>query len=1066
VVTVPSTSAAGTVNVQVVTSQGTSAITSSDQYTYQASAPTVTGVSPNSGSTAGGNSITITGTGFTNVSAVMFGTTNAMFSVNSATSITAYVPSASAAGTVNVQVVTSQGTSAINSGDQYNYQASAPTVTGLSPSTGTGSGGTSITITGTNFNNVTSVMFGTTAAASFTVNSPTSITAVSPSHVAGTVDVTVTAAGGTSATGSADQYVFTAPAGIPTVTSLGTSSGTTAGGTSVTILGTNLDNVTSVMFGAVAAQSFHINSSTSITAISSAESAGQVDVTVTNSAGTSAMTTADRYTFVSNAPIVTSLGTNVGTSAGGTQVTITGQNFLGTTAVYFGSTAATSFTVNSPTSITATAPAHMAGTVDVTVVTPNGTSATSSADQYAFVDPAAVPSVTGLSASSGPAAGGTSLTINGMNFLNVTGVYFAGVAVSNYTVLSSTSIAVTTPSGSGTVDVTVTTLAGSSATSTADQYTFTGAAPTTPTVIALDTSSGTTTAGNTVTIYGTGFLNATNVYFGSVAATSFTVVADAMLTAVAPVQAAGTVDITVQGPGGTSSDVSADRYTYFSAGSPPSISGLSSSSGSLNGGDLLTIHGSGFANASAVWFVPVGQNGSIAATGAVQATQFLVTSDASLVAVTPADDPGMYDVVVVAPAGDSAVTTDDQYRFVGAPGSNPGNNLPPASNDPTITSLSTNSGPLLGGNSVTITGTNLTAVSGVLFGTQRATSFVMNADGTVTAVAPGESAGTVDVRVVTLNGTTALTSADQYTFAPPPPPPTITGLSVAVGPTTGGAAVTISGTNLTQVTGVTFDGLNAQSFKTNSDGTITAIAPGHPSGIVDVIVSTTGGASAATSADQFGFVTNLPEVTALDGNSGFAAGGPSVTVYGTNLSGATGVTFQYIPADGSAQTSVSASYVVNTDGTLTVTAPQWPAQISGPTTVDLLVQTANGTSLANFADEFTYIPDGALPVVTHLGSTSGSVAGGGYILVSGSNFTDVTGVSFGPPGAQGSLQAASFQVLSTDMLAVQAPPAAAGTYDLYVTTGFSADCGGSVYLHCPDSQCPRSERGERLQWRR
>ena len=70
--------------------------------------------------------------------------------------------------------------------------------------------------------------------------------------------------------------------------------------------------------------------------------------------------------------------------AGGTSVTIPGQGFTGATAVDFGTVAATSFTVTSDSQITATSPAESAGTVDVTVVTPGGISAISSADQFSL----------------------------------------------------------------------------------------------------------------------------------------------------------------------------------------------------------------------------------------------------------------------------------------------------------------------------------------------------------------------------------------------------------------------------------------------------------------------------------------------------------------------------------------------------------------------------------------------------------------------------------------------------------------------------------------------------------
>ncbi len=91
------------------------------------------------------------------------------------------------------------------------------------------------------------------------------------------------------------------------------------------------------------------------------------------------------FTVQSNgpAPAVTAVGPTVGSTAGGSTVTITGTNLTGATAVDFGGTAAT-ITSDTATQITATSPAGVAGTVDVTVTTPAGTSAKSSADQFTY----------------------------------------------------------------------------------------------------------------------------------------------------------------------------------------------------------------------------------------------------------------------------------------------------------------------------------------------------------------------------------------------------------------------------------------------------------------------------------------------------------------------------------------------------------------------------------------------------------------------------------------------------------------------------------------------------------
>lgn len=84
----------------------------------------------------------------------------------------------------------------------------APTITSISPTSGPTTGGTSVVITGTNLTGATAVSFGGTAATGYTINSATQITATSPAKTAGTVDITVTTSGGTSATSSSDQFTY------------------------------------------------------------------------------------------------------------------------------------------------------------------------------------------------------------------------------------------------------------------------------------------------------------------------------------------------------------------------------------------------------------------------------------------------------------------------------------------------------------------------------------------------------------------------------------------------------------------------------------------------------------------------------------------------------------------------------------------------------------------------------------------------------------------------------------------------------------------------------------------
>ncbi|MGZ4342274.1 MAG: beta strand repeat-containing protein [Solirubrobacteraceae bacterium] len=452
--------AAGTVDITVTTLGGTSATSTNDQYTY-VTPPTVTRVSPSSGPATGGTSVTIAGTDFTGATAVSFGGTAAStYTVTSATSITATSPAASGAVDVTV-TIPAGGTSATNPNDVFKY---VPSVTSVSPASGPTAGGTSITINGTGFTGATAVSFGGTAATTYTVNSSSKITATAPAESAGTVDITVTTPGGTSSTGSGDRYTY---ANGPTVATISPSSGPTAGGTSVTITGANLANATTVKFGTSVA-TINSNTATQIVAIAPAGSAGAVDVTVTTAGGTSPSSAADRYTY-GGQPTVSSVSPTSGPTLGGTVVTITGTNLANPSAVKFGGSSAAVVTPISPTQITAVSPAGTAGAQDVTVTTPGGTSATSSADRFTFVPP---PAVTGVSPSSGPAAGGPSVTITGTDFTSASAVHFGATPAAGFSVDGPTQITATSPAGAGVADVTVTTPSGTSATSTADRFTY------------------------------------------------------------------------------------------------------------------------------------------------------------------------------------------------------------------------------------------------------------------------------------------------------------------------------------------------------------------------------------------------------------------------------------------------------------------------------------------------------------------------------------------------------------------------------------------------------------------
>ncbi len=404
------------------------------------------------------------------------------------------------------------------------------------------------------------------------------------------------------------------------------------------------------------------------------------------------------------------------------------------------------------------------------------------------------PTITSLNPPSGPPAGNNSVIITGTGFFGPAAVLFGGVATT-FTIDSTTQITAIAPAGTGTVQVTVVTPEGVSA---GVPYFYAG----TPSLTGVSPDRGPTTGGSAVTLTGLNLAGATAVRFGTTAASSFTVVSPTQITAISPA-GTGTVQITVTTGGGTTNGVA---YSYVVG---PVLSTVSPTSGPLAGGTTVTLTGTGFTGATAVRF------------GATPAASFTVGSATRITAVTPPGAAGAVDVTVVTPGGAASLAKSFFYRDI-----------------PALTGIAPGSGPLAGGTTVTLTGSGLSGTTAVRFGTAPATSFTVVSATQVTAVAPAGSAGTVGVSATTPGGTS---NEVAYTYVNVS---TITGLTPNTGPLSGGAAVTITGTNLAQATSVLF-GTTPAAFTVIADTQIVANAPTGPAGPVDVTVVTPGGTSTA-----------------------------------------------------------------------------------------------------------------------------------------------------------------------------------------------------------------------------
>jgi hypothetical protein len=442
----------------------------------------------------------------------------------------------------------------------------------------------------------------------------------------------------------------------PTVASISPNSGTTSGGTSITITGTGFQSGATVSMGGSAASGVNVTSSTSITATTPSHAAGAVSVVVTNTDSQTGKLT-NGYTYTNPAPNVSSIAPNSGPATGGTPVTVTGTGFLSGATVSLGGTAATGVNVASSTSITATTPAHAAGAVSVVVTnTDSQSDSLTNGFTYSAANPA--PKVTSIAPNSGPASGGTPVTITGTGFLTGATVTLGGTAATGVNVASSTSITANTPAhASGTVSVVVTNTDSQSST-LANGYSYSAGNPA-PKVTSIAPSSGPASGGKSVTITGTGFLAGASVSLGGTAATGVKVVSSTSITATTGAHAAGTVSVVVTNSDAQSGTLS-NGYTYVAA---PAVTSISPNAGSPNGGTGLTITGANFLSGATVSF------GGAAATGVT------VSSNTSINATTPAHAAGAVDVVVTNPDGQIGTLTGGYVYSVA--GANLGLSIPP-----------------------------------------------------------------------------------------------------------------------------------------------------------------------------------------------------------------------------------------------------------------------------------------------------------------------------------------------------------------------------------------------------
>lgn len=643
------------------------------------------------------------------------------------------------------------------------------------------------------------------------------------------------------------------------------------------------------------------------------------------------------------APEITSVIENRGFIAGGESVTINGKNFLENPTVLFGTTPVTSIQYVDSTKLIVTTPKGTQGDAVVKVTNKDGQFATST---YKYI---ANPVINSIQPAIGPLAGGTKVTISGDYFLQGAIVKF-GDLPGNVVSVSQKQIIVNNPpvSSAGSVDVTIENLDGTSVV-TPDGFSYVLA----PEVNSVTPSKGLTLGQENITINGKGFIEGAKVYFNNTVISS-TVHSSTEIEATTPTWTlAETVKIKVVNPDGQEAVLDPGYQYVYPA---PSIASVTPNQGEVSGNLMLDIRGQYFQNGAKVFFDNVELSGVVFYSGSQLKVRTPIWANQDVV-----------DVKVVNPDSQTAIVTDG-FTYT----------LPAA---PQLASISPIEGPLSGGTSVKISGTNLGLVTKVYL--DNSDVAIKSNNGTdITITTPkATTPGKVDIKVVDKFGRdSTLVQAFEYLSPPPPPVPTIVSVTPNESEMKGGITVVIKGTNFEGTSKVFINNISASTLFYSSAELRATVPASTVSGTVDVKVVNSSGEEAVAS-DAFTYLAPppkaAPKISSVTPNEGALQGGYIVKVLGSNFDSTAKLYFN--------DSFVQSTYYSSSEIRLTVPA----AQTAGA--VDVKIVNADSQEFIATA-VFTYLapPPPPAPTITSITPNEGKLDGGYYIVVKGANYSNTS----------------------------------------------------------------------------
>lgn len=979
-------------------------------------APKIDGVKPASVSAKGGDTVTLTGSGFVQGSLLLLG----------GQQVDSWTVESGEKGTLKTDATEpgAYGLTLSNpDGQSYTWSKKVffwldmPSVWAVDPASGALAGGETVTVKGSNFVENMTVSFGAAACGEVKLVDAGSLTCVTPkADKIGPVDVTVLTPGGLVGFLPA-AFNYNGPDPDPKVTKVVPDTGVVEGGVVVAVEGDFFQAGSTVWFGDTKADKVLGWSPKHIAVELPAGKAGKVDVTVKTEGFKDGVLTAGFTYTEQGPPAVKEVVPSTGPTTGGIIVLVKGENLRPESKVFFGGKAAPTSYVTGPEAIGVLLPKGDAGAVDVVVKTAGFADAELKAGfeyKKSGDDKPQLMAVAQVQPNQGPTTGGHWALIKGVQLPLGAKVFFGGKVSSEVVAISSDLLTARVPpaAAAGKIDVSVqdpATLQVSTLPGAYSYYEPKDAADKPPKLLAIKPAIGPSQGDTLAMLLGENIKPGALAFVGGRPGSDLVVVDDKLASFRTPPGKPGPASVMIVNNDGQFMELNS-AFVYSSGGKPSlTVSGVLPVQGTAAGGTGVLITGSGFSPGAQVFLdgLPVDS---------------LLKGPTSLTFTSPKHAPGLVSVQVTAPDGWTAELTD-AFNFI--------------LEAPFVGAVSPDWGPPAGKTEVLITGQGLHPKATVKFGDAEA-EVISGSGGSLKVKAPAGKLGKVDVTVINPDFLTH-SLKDGFTYSETAPGQSVAIAQVApdTGPAAGGNTVVIVGNGFVKDVSVIVGTQIAPKVLVIDDQTLQVTMPKGTVGAAPVKVVVAGVGTAEQKAAYFYYDAAskgpFPKVSAVSPGVGPTSGGTIARV-----------TVVPAPADAKVFFGGLEAKLLGADEADALVV-ETPAHLAGPVRVSVMLADGKAHTVQG---AFTYYEPAAntkSPVITQVQPTAGSSAGGEGVNVIGTGFV------------AGTLAFAGYRPM-TDVktpgatnLSGTTPPHPSGLVDIAITRpdGFSAVLAASFAYNAP-----------------